>query len=298
MPDYGHDPRFGVFVTPTSASPLRPVQLAVVAEQAGLDLVSIQDHPYQSKLLDAWTLLSFIAARTERISLSGNVINLPLRPPAVLARAAASLDLLSEGRLEMAIGAGGFADAIEAMGGPRRSRGEARRALAEAIDVMRELWDTSTRTGVHFLGSHYTVDGAKRGPQPAHPISIWVGGYGPRMLEMIGRKADGWLPSLSFLPNGVDDLIAMNARIDASAERAGRNPGDIRRILNVGGAFDDTRDGLLSGGPESWAADLTTLATDHGVSDFVFATDDADTIRRIGAEVAPTTRESVHAARG
>lgn len=115
MTDYGHDLQFGAFITPT-AQPIRhAVDLAIVAEQVGLDLVTLQDHPYQPRYHDTWTLLSYIVAQTERIRLSGNVLNLPLRQPAVLARAAASLDLLSGGRFEMGIGAGGFWDAIEGM---------------------------------------------------------------------------------------------------------------------------------------------------------------------------------------
>lgn len=83
-----------------------PVALARLSERAGLDLVTFQDHPYQPAFLDAWTLLSYVAASTERIKISGNVINLPLRPPVLLARQAASLDLLSGGRFELGLGAG------------------------------------------------------------------------------------------------------------------------------------------------------------------------------------------------
>src|SRR4051812_10760854 len=133
MPDYGHSLTFGAFITPSNASPQNPVQLAVLAEQVGLDLVTFQDHPYQPAFLDTWTLLSYVAARTERVHLSGNVLNLPLRQPAVLARAAASLDLLSGGRLDLGLGAGGFWDPIAAMGGERRTPGEAVQALEEAI---------------------------------------------------------------------------------------------------------------------------------------------------------------------
>src|SRR3954468_8331642 len=129
MPDYGHPLRFGTFLTPTNASPQTPVQLAVLSEQLGFDLVTFQDHPYQPAFHDTWTLLSYVAARTSRIHLSGNVLNLPLRQPAVLARAAASLDLLSGGRVDLGIGAGGFWDAIEAMGGERRTPGEGVQAL-------------------------------------------------------------------------------------------------------------------------------------------------------------------------
>src|SRR5690625_4315738 len=104
MTDYGHDLLFGTFLTPTNAAPERVVALAQATEAAGLDLVTFQDHPYQPAFLDTWTLLSYVAARTERVRLAPNVANVPLRPPAVLARAAASLDLLSGGRLELEIG--------------------------------------------------------------------------------------------------------------------------------------------------------------------------------------------------
>src|SRR4029453_5209164 len=147
MADYGHDLLFGIFPTPTAADPDRVIALAHLAEQAGLDLVTVQDHPYQPRFLDAWTLLSVIAARTSRISVAPNVANLPLRHPAVLGRGAASLDLITGGRVELGLGAGAFWDAIEANAGPRRSPGESVEALAEAIGVIRALWDTGTPGG-------------------------------------------------------------------------------------------------------------------------------------------------------
>src|SRR2546429_7731894 len=115
-------------------------QTARLADELGFDLLGIQDHPYQWRFLDTWTLISVLAAQTSRIRLFPDVANLPLRPPAVLAKAAASVDLLSGGRFELGLGAGGFWDAIAAMGGPRRSPGEAVDALEEAIAVMRLMW--------------------------------------------------------------------------------------------------------------------------------------------------------------
>src|SRR5690606_7519338 len=135
----------------------------VTADRAGLDLVTFQDHPYQPAYLDTWTLISYAAARTERIRLGTNVLNLPLRPPAVVARAAASLDLLSGGRFELGIGAGGFWDAIAAMGGRRLAPAEAVEALAEAIGIIRDLWDTGATRIVRHEGRHHRVVGAKRG---------------------------------------------------------------------------------------------------------------------------------------
>lgn len=297
MSDHGLDLQFGVFVTGSAQAPQQAVDLALTAEDAGIDLVTIQDHPYQPAFLDTWTLLSYIAARTARVRLSGNVLNLPLRPPAVLARAAASLDLLSGGRCEIALGSGAFGDAIVAMGGPRRTPGESRRALEEAIHLMRALWDASARGGVQLPGEFYPVVGAKRGPAPAHRIGITVGAYGPRMLELVGRTCDGWLPSLSYLKNGVDDLAALNARIDAAAAAVGRAPAEIRRNLNLGGHFTDTRDGILGGSPQSWAHQLAALTAEHDITGFIFATDDADEVETIGRVVAPATRELVAQAR-
>jgi alkanesulfonate monooxygenase SsuD/methylene tetrahydromethanopterin reductase-like flavin-dependent oxidoreductase (luciferase family) len=84
--------QFGVFLTPDASQPERLLTLAVLADELGFDLIGIQDHPYQRRFFDAWTLITAIAMRTRRITVFPDVINLPLRPPAVLAKAAASLD--------------------------------------------------------------------------------------------------------------------------------------------------------------------------------------------------------------
>ena len=77
MPDYGHPLRFATFISPAH----RPVELAQLSERLGFDFVTFQDHPYLSTFLDTWTLLSWVAARTERLGVSANVLNLPLRQP-------------------------------------------------------------------------------------------------------------------------------------------------------------------------------------------------------------------------
>jgi alkanesulfonate monooxygenase SsuD/methylene tetrahydromethanopterin reductase-like flavin-dependent oxidoreductase (luciferase family) len=303
MGDYGHELAFGVFLTPGSQEPERAVRLAQLAEEAGLDLVTFQDHPYQPALLDTWTLMSYVAARTERIRLAGNVLNLPLRSPAVLARSVASLDLLSGGRIELGLGAGGFWDAIEAMGGRRLAPGQAVDALAEAIELIREVWNTGTRGGVRFGGRYYQVAGTKRGPAPAHRVDVWVGAYRPRMLNLVGRLADGWLPSLSYLQPG--QLAEGNALIDKAAAEAGRSPGAVRRLLNVGGELSASATaqavaggaGPLTGPAGHWAGQLTELALSQGVSTFILASDDPATIAAFAAEVAPAVREQVEAAR-
>lgn len=298
MTDYGHDLLFGGFITPSAAGAHQALRLSQLADAEGLDLVTFQDHPYQPSFLDTWTLMTWIAAQTTRVRIAPNVINLPLRPPAVLARAAASLDLLSGGRFELGLGAGGFWDAIEAMGGRRLSPGQSVAALAEGIDIIRDLWDTQTRGGVRHEGEHYQVDGAKRGPAPAHRIGIWVGAYKPKMLALTGEKADGWLPSLGYLPDGVDSLGPMNDLIDAAAERAGRPAGAIRRLLNLSpGRFSPSGSGFLEGPPQVWAEQLADVALLHGISGFLLAGDDAATTQRFAAEVAPAARELVAAER-
>jgi hypothetical protein len=294
MPDYGHDLVFGSFLTPSAAEPHQAVALAQASERSGLDLVTFQDHPYQPAFLDTWTLLTCVAASTERVQLAGNVLNLPLRPPAVLARAAASLDLLSGGRFALGLGAGAFWDAIVAMGSPRLTPGQGVDALDEAIDIIRGIWDTDERAPLRVPGTHHHVDGAKRGPAPAHDVPIWLGAYKPRMLALVGTKADGWLPSLGYLKPG--DLAAGNVRIDDAAATAGRDPREIRRLLNLGsGSFQGS--GFLQGPPAQWVDDLLPLVLEDGVATFILGGDDERSIAVFGEEVAPALREAVAAER-
>lgn len=298
MSDYGHDLLFGTFITPTAQPPMHAVELAMVADAAGLDLATFQDHPYQPAFLDTWTLLSYVASRTKQIRVSANVLNLPLRQPAVLARSAASLDLLSGGRFELGIGAGAFWDAIEAMGGRRLSPGQSIVALAEAIEIIRGIWSVGERGILRVEGNYYQVAGAKRGPAPAHDIGIWIGAYKPKMLALTGRVGDGWLPSLGYLSGGPAALAEMNRHIDEAAVAAGRQPAAVRRLLNISGQFVPSNRGLLNGPPQQWAEELAGLTLDYGVSGFILAADDAPTIERFAAEVAPATRELVAAERG
>jgi len=283
--DYGHDLVFGAFVSPTAHQPQHAVELAIVADRAGLDLVTFQDHPYQPDFLDTWSLLAYVAARTSRVQLAHNVLNLPMRPPVMLARAAASVDLLSGGRFELALGAGRMWDAIEANGGPRRTPGESVEALEEAITIIRETWAVEEPGPVLVEGKQYRALGAARGPAPAHDVGIWVGGGKPRMLRLVGRLADGWsVPITIFLPGGPPTLAEPTRIIDDAASAAGRDPAAIRRILHFPPGFS--------------AEQLADMALRYGIGTFVVGTDDAATIERFAAEIAPETRALVAAARG
>lgn len=260
--DYGHEVRFGLFPTPDATDPQRVLDLALLAEDVGLDIVSVQDHPY-SPMLDAWTLLSVIAARTQRITVAPNVANLPLRPPVVLGRAAATLDALSGGRVELGLGAGGFQDAIKAAGGPTLTAKESVDALIEGIAVLRGVWSPLGAHAVQHHGAHYDIRGIRPGPTPAHRIGIWLGAYKPRMLRITGRLADGWLPSSGYA--APETLDAMNAAIDAAAVDAGRSPEDVVRLYNIMGQFGGT-DGFPTGTSGEWIEQLAELTLDVGMS--------------------------------
>ncbi|WP_157252573.1 LLM class flavin-dependent oxidoreductase [Nonomuraea typhae] len=281
---------FGYFLVPNSGDPL--IEYAQLADRLGLDLIGVQDHPYQRRYVDTWTLLSVIAARTERITVFPDVTNLPLRQPAVLAKAAASLDLLSGGRFELGLGAGGFWDAIEAYGGPRRTPGAALKALEEAITVIRAIW--SGERNQRFEGEHYHLRGAQAGPAPAHDIGIWVGATGPKALALTGRLADGWVPSSGWAPP--ERLGELSARIDEAAMAAGREPSDVKRVYNVNGTITGgASEGFLKGPAEQWADELTDLATGYGIDAFVFwpEGDQREQLTRFAEQVVPKVREHV-----
>lgn len=292
MADYRRPIRFGYFLVPNADAPL--LTLAQEVERRGLDYIAVQDHPYQRRFVDTWTLLSMIAATTTRIGVFPDVANLPLRPPAVLAKAAASLDHLSGGRVELGLGAGGFWDAIAAYGGERRTPGAALAALDEAITVIRKVW--SGERNLQFAGRHYQLNGAQGGPVPAHPIGIWLGVYGPRALQLAARVADGWVPSFR---GELGPIIEMTARLDEAAAAQGRDPASIRRVLNVGGEITaGASQGTFRGPVAQWVDELSDLALSHGFDTFVLWADGEDQLGRFAEEVVPAVREQVAAARG
>jgi alkanesulfonate monooxygenase SsuD/methylene tetrahydromethanopterin reductase-like flavin-dependent oxidoreductase (luciferase family) len=285
MTDYGRALEFGANADPLADQPHHAAAIARLADTTGLDLVAVQDHPYNRHFLDTWTLLATLATQTTRVRLFPDVADLPLRPPAMLAKATATLDVLSGGRVELGLGAGALWDAIGAYGGPVRSPGEAVQALEEAVHVIRLLW--SEQRGVRHAGRYYQLEGAQPGPRPAHAIGIWLGVLGPRMLALTGRLADGVVWSSSYVP--VERLAEMHARIDAAAAAAGRAPRDVRRVYNLMGSI----------GPEQsaseWVEQLAGLVLEHGLDTFIFWPLD-DPLRQLevfARDVVPRVRESV-----
>jgi alkanesulfonate monooxygenase SsuD/methylene tetrahydromethanopterin reductase-like flavin-dependent oxidoreductase (luciferase family) len=287
---------FGLSVTPMADAYPAIVEQVLVAERVGLDLVGIQDHPYQRRFLDTFALIGDLLARTSRLRFFPDVASLPMRPPTMLAKAAASLDIMNDGRFELGIGAGNFWDAVAGMGGTVRGPGERGAALEEAIRLIRAALDVGPERGVvRGDGPHYPIPGYPPGPPTSHRVEIWVGAMAPRALDLIGRLADGWIPGGGFSQIGRFDEL--NARIDAAAVAAGRDPATIRRIVNISGEIKDggTGDSPLVGPVSQWIDTISGWAIDGGLDAFIFWPRDTGTgqIERYATDVVPKVREAV-----
>jgi alkanesulfonate monooxygenase SsuD/methylene tetrahydromethanopterin reductase-like flavin-dependent oxidoreductase (luciferase family) len=282
---------FGVFLDPSADELADTRATAELADRLGLDLIGIQDHPYQRRFLDTFALIADLLARTERIRVFPDVANLPLRGPAMLAKAAASLDVLSGGRFELGLGAGGFWPAIAAMGGPVREGPERLRSLEEAVEIIRRALDGER--GLTVEGDVYRVKGFQPGPPPAHRVGIWLGVQQARPIDLVGRVADGWICSMAYVPPAT--VRAGNDRIDRAALAAGRDPASIRRVYNVNGVIaDGPASAVLQGPPEHWIEVLGELADTYGIDTFVMwpGDDPLDQVGRFAREVVPALRRS------
>lgn len=244
----------GLNVSPSAADGGDPVGLARMAEVAGFDFVSSFDHPGTAEpSYETWTLLSWIAASTERIRLATRVLALPLRLPAMIAKAAESLARLSSGRLILGLGAGSNDDELTSYGAGTLSPAEKVRGLEEALEIIRRLW---VAPSVTYAGRLHHVEAALLEPKPAQPIPIWLGTFGRRALELTGRLADGWIPSLGYVPD--EQLVQMRAAVLESAERAGRDPAAVTCALHVSlriSAKPEPEPGGALVGPPAWIAE-------------------------------------------
>ena len=286
--------RFGISVVPYAADFDSIVEQVRAADEGGLDLVGIQDHPYQRRYLDTYSLIADLLARTERIRFFPDVTSLAMRDPPMIAKAAVSMDVMSGGRFELGLGAGNFWTAVEGMGRPKRTNREAFAGLEEAIPIIRAAIDVGPeKRVVRGPGPVFPVPGYPAGPPAAHRIGIWLGVYGPRGLKLAGAVADGWIPSLGYV--GADDVRRASGVIDQTAVAAGRNPDDISRLLNFNGLIGDVERGEvpLTGPVDHWVETLARWTTDLGTDSFILYPEggSADQVRRFAAEVAPAVRE-------
>jgi alkanesulfonate monooxygenase SsuD/methylene tetrahydromethanopterin reductase-like flavin-dependent oxidoreductase (luciferase family) len=219
----------GVGISSSAAGDDDPLAQALEAEALGFDFISASDHPIgEDASYETLTLLTWIAARTNRIGVATRVIGVPFRRPGMIAKSAESLHRLSGGRLILGLG-GGYSDAeIRSLGAPVPSPREKVDGLADAIEIMRGAW---TGDHVTYHGPVHEVDELMIRPTPIRPIPVWLGTYGSRALAVTGRLADGWIPSFGFA--GPEQIPAMLARIRDAAEQAGRAPDAVRAIYNV-----------------------------------------------------------------
>jgi alkanesulfonate monooxygenase SsuD/methylene tetrahydromethanopterin reductase-like flavin-dependent oxidoreductase (luciferase family) len=275
---------------------------ARLADDAGLDLVSLSDHPYFAERIDAYAALGFVLGATRSITAAPIMTNLVSRPAPVLARTVTSLSTVSAGRFVLGLGAGGgLAEESVALGVPRLSPAARVRALQEAILVVRAL--SGGGDPVTFDGEFYQVTGLTPATAPTPPI--WIGALGPKTLAVTGRHADGWIPG--HLADWRSTVVAESRPIvDEAAASAGRDPADVATIYNVSGRLTrhplpQTRDGegrWLGGGVAQWVEELAYAVLEHDAAAFIYLVRPGDIIDDAplnlwARDVVPAVREAI-----
>jgi alkanesulfonate monooxygenase SsuD/methylene tetrahydromethanopterin reductase-like flavin-dependent oxidoreductase (luciferase family) len=274
---------------------------ARIADDAGLDVVCLSDHPYFADRVDAYAALPFVLGATTNITGAVIMTNLLSRPAPILARTVTGLAAVSRGRVVLGMGAGGLEQEIAALGVPRLSPGARVRALEEAIMLVREL--SGGGDPVTFDGEFYQVTGLTPAAAPTPPI--WIGALGPKALAVTGRHADGWIPG--HLADWRSTTVAESRPIvDEAAASAGRNPADVDTIYNVSGRISadplrQTRDDdgrWIGGGVTQWAEELTFAVLEHGAAAFIYLVPPGDsisdtTLNLWACEVVPAVREAI-----
>jgi alkanesulfonate monooxygenase SsuD/methylene tetrahydromethanopterin reductase-like flavin-dependent oxidoreductase (luciferase family) len=270
----------------TTALSNDPVGSAVAAERLGFDFVSAFDHPIgTTPSYETWTLLTWIAAATSRVTVLSRVLAVPLRNPALLAKMAETLDRLSGGRVVLGLG-GGYADAeFRAIGLPVPSPRDKVAGLQDAVRILHRLW---TEPAVTYAGAVHSTDRADIEPKPEHRIPLWLGTFGDRALAMTGREADGWLPSLGQIP--VPALPARRDIVLAAAAGAGRDPADLTLALNLSVQLRQKTDADVEGTPADVIEQIQELAA-LGFTAFSLQTP-RDQWEQLAAEVIPAVSET------
>ncbi len=301
----GDSSRLPIWFTTPAVGPDFETVLAIAqaAEAAGFSGVSFSDRPHDP-ILDGWTMAAAIAARTERVRLHHSTLNIPYRFPAVLAKEAATLDIISNGRLDLCLGAGGEVNRplYDSIGVPLAPPADRLQDLRDAIAIMRGLWSNEKFS---FKGRVHQVKDAAGGPQPIQkPIPIWVGALMPRSLRLTGQLADGFMKNRGW--GTAEEINELNHKVDDAATKAGRDPGLLRRVIN-GPAYiardkadaDAYRADVAAASPIQVGGMVGTVDEivemirsyrDAGVNVFSlrFPADRAlEQVRRFGAEVIP-----------
>jgi probable F420-dependent oxidoreductase len=183
--------------------------------------------PEDCAIPDPLDMLAFVAGITTSIGLATGLLVLPLHHPLQLAKRAATVDRLSNGRLRLGVGLGWLREEIEAAGVDFASRGE---RADETIDALRALFTSDPSTGARFDGRHFSFAGVQSFPRPARPggVPIEVGGTSPAAIRRAAQRGDGWL-SLALVG---DELTAALRLLSDEATAAGRDPGAIDVTLS------------------------------------------------------------------
>jgi F420-dependent oxidoreductase-like protein len=257
-----HRIKFGVTLPQFGASWKEARDAARLADEAGFDSVWLADHFFAvggEDPLEAWTEMSAVAAVTTRVELGFLVLCNNYRPPALLAKMAATLDEISDGRLILGYGAGWFSMEYEAYGYELPSIRTRLEQLEEGLEILRKMWSEDAAT---FHGFHYHVENARCLPKPRrlpHP-PILIGGGGEKvLLKLVARYADIW----NNLGIAHRDIGAKLTHLRAHCESIGRDVGEIEVSQQTVGAIglskDDARRsteavhdevGFLTGAPE------------------------------------------------
>jgi alkanesulfonate monooxygenase SsuD/methylene tetrahydromethanopterin reductase-like flavin-dependent oxidoreductase (luciferase family) len=187
-------------------------------------------------IFEGWTLLSALAAATERLRLGLLVTSNRFRPPAILAKIATTVDIVSGGRLDFGIGAGSRPShplarrEYEAQGLPFLGFGDSVESLAEALTIVRRLWTEEEPFDVD--GTHHQLVGAFQNPKPVQRPGppIIIGGRSSALLRVVAEHADLW-----NIPGGdIDDGISRGALLDRYCAEIGRDPAEITRSIHLG----------------------------------------------------------------
>ena len=272
---------------PATVTEEGPVDAARTAEGLGFDFVSASDHPAGTDpSYETWTMLAFVAANTSRIGIATRVLGVPYRPPGMVAKMAETLSRLSGGRLILGLGGGASDDEFRQLGLGVPTAAQKVTGLEEAVDIIRGLW---TERDFSYSGTRYRTERANIEPKPQSTIPIWFGTYGPRALELTGRIADGWIPSLGFAPE--QKLPLMRRSVLEAAERAGRDPSTVTTALNLTVELDADPDAGLVGGPAPAVAERLAGFVESGFTTLNLKVPAGkEQIERIAKEVIPQIR--------
>jgi F420-dependent oxidoreductase-like protein len=310
--------KFGVYI-PQDVPYSTARYLAQAADQLGFHSLWFIDHligasvNVSAPMLECWTLMSAVAEATERIRLGTMVLCNAFRPPSVVAKMAATLDVVSNGRLEFAIGAGWYEREFRQYGFAFPSAGTRIAQLEEAIEVLKRMW---TRDEASFQGTYYTIDAAINNPKPVqkpHP-PLHIGGRGEqRMLPLVARHADVWNVSAGTTHEEYRHKVEV---LEQHCRDLGRDPTTIERSRQMivvlcdpdaerelkmqeaqerFGLFGDMQELAICGSPDECAAQLQDVVA-LGVTSFVLFLSDVsiypetrgvDTLRLFAEKVRP-----------